>query len=112
MKPVKGVNIKSSPQKIAVINNASPPLNGKTKTTIEASIDVGFGNVLFVRGQGAGLSWNKGQPLNCVDARTWKCSIDANEKVAFKLLLNDAVWAKGENIVAQPGEKLAVAPAF
>src|SRR5688572_5617630 len=29
-------------------------------TTITARVDVGFGNALFLRGEGAGLSWNKG----------------------------------------------------
>jgi hypothetical protein len=81
-------------------------------TTIEAKIDVGFGNNLFLRGQGAGLSWDQGVPLDCVDARTWRWSGAAGEKLVFKLLLNDRVWAKGEDVQASPGSRVEVSPAF
>ncbi len=81
-------------------------------TTIEAKVDVGFGNNLFVRGEGPGLSWEHGVPLKCVDPQTWQFSIPANDKLKFKLLLNDAVWAKGEDLVASPGQRIQIAPAF
>jgi hypothetical protein len=35
-------------------------------TVVEARIDVGLGNALFIRGQGDGLNWDQGQPLACV----------------------------------------------
>lgn len=97
---------------------ATTPRNnavGETKrpvTTIEAKVDVGFGNNLFVRGEGAGLSWEHGVPLKCVDPQTWQFSIPANDKLKFKLLLNDTVWAKGEDLVASPGQRIQIAPAF
>ncbi len=40
-------------------------------TTIEAHLNVGLGNQLFIRGQGDGLSWEKGQPLTCLEASRW-----------------------------------------
>ena len=81
-------------------------------TTIKAKIDVGFGNNLFVRGQGAGLSWERGVPLTCVDGQTWQWSGKADDRLTFKLLLNDSVWAKGEDIVAKPGQKVEIVPMF
>ena len=80
--------------------------------TIEAKIDVGFGNKLFVRGQGAGLSWDHGVPLECVDSKTWRLSVPATDKLQFKLLINDSEWAKGEDVVAVPGKRVEVVPAF
>jgi hypothetical protein len=41
--------------------------NGTSPTVIEARFDAGFGNGLFVRGEGAGLSWEKGEPMICLD---------------------------------------------
>jgi hypothetical protein len=79
---------------------------------IKAKIDVGFGNNLFLRGQGAGLSWERGVPLTCVDGRTWQWAGKAKDKLTFKLLLNDAVWSKGEDLVAAPGQKVEVVPMF
>jgi hypothetical protein len=82
-------------------------------TTVTAKIDVGFGNALFIRGEGAGLSWDKGQPLNCEDGSMWIWSSQGvKHPVAFKLLVNDQLWCRGENTQVAPGRQVEVAPAF
>jgi hypothetical protein len=82
-------------------------------TVVEARIDVGLGNALFIRGQGDGLNWDQGQPLACMNASTWIWhSTQAREKIVFKLLLKDQVWAKGPDMVLEAGRKLEVVPAF
>lgn len=86
--------------------------NGGQPVTIEARIDVGFGNALYLRGEGLGLSWTKGVPLTCVDGKTWKWTGEATSQLKFKLLLNDQVWSQGEDLVAIPGQKLEISPAF
>ena len=93
---------------------ASETQRGKqSATTVAAKIDVGFGNALFIRGQGPGLSWDRGTPLNCRDDSIWVWSADkAKEKIEFKLLLNDQVWAQGENVTIAAGEKIEVVPRF
>jgi len=80
--------------------------------TIEAKIDVGFGNRLYLRGQGEGLSWDRGTPLECVDSQTWRLIVPSKDKLQFKLLINDTVWAKGEDVVVTPGRRVELAPAF
>jgi hypothetical protein len=47
-----------------------------------------------------------------VDKSTWKWSGEASDKVKFKLLLNDLVWSQGADLVAKPGERVQIAPAF
>ena len=126
MKQIKKVTTKSSTRK-APGDSATPvSFNGTTETkvarsarsarsaptTIEAHIDVGFGNQLFVRGQGAGLSWDHGVPLKNVDSNTWQWSAAASDKLTFKLLLNDSVWAQGADIIASPGQKVEITPNF
>jgi hypothetical protein len=81
-------------------------------TTIEAKIDVGFGNAVYLRGQGPGLSWERGVPCECVNGNVWRWTAPRAEKLTFKLLLNDSVWAKGADLVIGPGEKVEVVPAF
>jgi hypothetical protein len=100
--PVKAA---PAPAKTQIVTSAAP-------ITIEAKIDVGFGNNLFVRGQGAGLSWERGIPLECVDSKTWRLTVPAKDTLQFKLLINDTVWAKGEDVVATPGKRVEVVPAF
>jgi len=82
-------------------------------TLISAKIDVGFGNALFIRGSGAGLSWDRGQPLNCVESSTWVWSThNRAEEITFKLLVNDQLWCRGENLSALPGIPAEVVPLF
>ena len=91
--------------------NASARSTAKP-VTIEARIDVGFGNMLYLRGEGLGLSWTQGVPLTCVDGKTWKWTGETTKQLKFKLLLNDQVWSQGEDLVATPGQKLEISPAF
>jgi hypothetical protein len=91
---------------------ASSGRNGGKTVTIVANIDVGFGNMLYLRGEGRGLSWNQGIPLTCVDSSTWKWSGESNDALKFKLLLNDAIWSKGDDLVVSPGQRLQISPAF
>jgi len=125
MKPVRGLKNASQkkPAAPAALETAKtstytssqpikPAKNGAKTVTIEAKIDVGFGNTVYLRGEGRGLSWDRGIPLACVDGSTWKWSAETDEKLKFKLLLNDTVWAQGEDLVIAPGQKLEVAPAF
>src|SRR4030095_2698721 len=107
-------NGESEGKALSVKPRASEPQRGKrSATTVAAKIDVGFGNALFIRGQGPGLSWDRGTPLNCRDDSIWVWSADkAKEKIEFKLLLNDQVWAQGENVTIAAGEKIEVVPRF
>ena len=101
------IEAKKVDTKAASASRATAPV-----TTIEAKIDVGFGNSVYVRGQGDGLSWERGVPLKCVDGQTWQWTGPVAEKLTFKLLLNDSVWSQGEDLVAKAGQKVEVVPSF
>jgi len=80
--------------------------------TIDVKLDVGFGNALFLRGEGSGLRWDRGVPLACVDGKTWRWSQPVTAPITFKVLLNDQVWSAGTDLKVAPGQKIEVAPAF
>ena len=90
----------------AIARSAAKPV------TIEAKIDVGFGNALYLRGEGAGLTWEQGIPLTCVDGSTWQWTGETEKHLKFKLLLNDHIWASGEDLVAAAGQKIEITPSF
>jgi hypothetical protein len=82
-------------------------------TTVTAKIDVGFGNVVFLRGEGPGLSWNAGLPLDNIGSDEWSISLSGvKQPVVFKFLLNDATWSVGEDYVIEPGTKVTFKPEF
>jgi len=83
-----------------------------TITTIDVKADVGFGNTLYLRGEGSGLTWDRGVPLSCVDGKTWRWSAPVTSAIKCKVLLNDQVWSSGQDLEVGPGQKIEVAPAF
>jgi hypothetical protein len=83
------------------------------RVTLVAKADVGFGNSLFVRGDGAGLGWTKGIPLENSGTDTWSIILSGVEKpFSFKFVRNDAEWCTGEDFKAAPGETVTVIPLF
>lgn len=82
-------------------------------TLVRAHIDVGFGNTLYIRGQGNGLSWDKGIALACIAPATWVwATAEDSRNVTFKLLLNDELWAQGGDVVVPAGESIEIVPVF
>ncbi len=82
-------------------------------TVITAKIDIGFGNALYVRGEGAGLSWDRGLLLDCVGDDQWTVTLGESARpIVCKFLVNDLSWSTGEDYVVAPGGKTAFEPAF
>jgi hypothetical protein len=64
--------------------------DGATRLIVTAYI--GIGNRLYIRGEGPGLSWEKGVPLQFVSIGKWRWETpDATGQVSFKLYKNDTV---------------------
>jgi hypothetical protein len=105
--------IHTTPVHAAPLPPAPVPAASAALTTIDVKLDVGFGNALFLRGQGAaGLTWERGLPLVCVDAHTWRWSGMVKAPIKFKVLINDKIWSAGNDLTIAPGQKLELAPAF
>jgi hypothetical protein len=82
-------------------------------TTISANIDVGFGNALFLRGEGAGLSWEKGLRMECTAGDRWQLTLgDSSRPFVFKFLINDEVWSTGDDYTVAPGASATFTPSF
>jgi hypothetical protein len=83
------------------------------QTTITAKIDVGFGNALFLRGEGAGLSWDKGVPMECVASDLWRIVLAESARAyTFKFLINDTTWSAGPDFTAACGTSVTLTPEF
>ena len=110
---VKKVAAKKAPAKKAVAPKAKIPTKKALKTSIIARVDVGFGNQLYIRGTGADLSWEKGLPLENVSAYEWTfATTKAKSDVTFKFLINDELWAEGDNVTVAEGATSISSPVF
>lgn len=98
--------VKKSPAKKA-------PAKKAATTSIIANVDVGFGNTLYIRGEGAGLSWDKGTALKNDSPYEWSFRTTAAKgEITFKFLINDEAWAEGDNLTVPAGGTSVTSPDF
>jgi hypothetical protein len=82
-------------------------------TRIMAHVDVGPGNTLYIRGEGGGLSWDKGVPMACIGGDCWSWSVkSAAQQITFKVLINDHQWSAGDNLTVAHGLTATFMPSF
>ena len=82
-------------------------------TRIVAHVNVGWGKQLYIRGEGAGLSWEQGIPMLCENDTEWHWVAETDVcPISFKFLIDDKIWALGENITINAGDVHISEPSF
>lgn len=82
-------------------------------TRLLATAYIGIGNKLFIRGDGPGLSWDRGQPMQFVSIGKWGwSSTEVAGPVRVKLYKNDEVAAPLGEIVLEPGRHTEITATF
>lgn len=80
---------------------------------ITIKYDVGFSNSLYIRGKGASLSWDKGQPLKNSKPDEWVWETTAPFTTCeFKVLINDSEYEIGDNHLLTCGASVHYTPKF
>jgi len=86
------------------------------KTRILARYDVGFGNKLFVRGEGSPLlNWNRGMEMVCIQGPDlWALELEGSDftNLKYKILINDAYWEKSNDHEIKTGQQQETKPIF
>ncbi len=79
--------------------------DGATRLLVTAYI--GIGNKLFIRGEGAGLSWTRGVPLQFVSIGKWRWETnDITQPIQVRLYKNDQVECTAVGTVTlEPGNQ-------
>jgi hypothetical protein len=97
----------------AVVATPQPVTIKPLTTTIIAVLDVGFGNALFIRGEGAGLSWDQGVQMTCLAPNHWEIALGESARgYTFKVLVNDLTWSTGPDYYVESGGTLTISPQF
>lgn len=82
-------------------------------TTLTVHALPGLGKKPFIRGQGPGLSWNHGTPMEFLETGKWQwTSPDSSQPVILRIYKDDEIPAEGEAIALEPGEQLEITPNF
>jgi len=93
---------------------SEPAVSADGATRLIVTAYIGIGNRLFIRGEGPGLSWEKGAPLSFVSIGKWRWETsEATGPVRFKLYKNDETECAslGERSV-EPGAQQELSAAF
>lgn len=90
---------------------SSSSSDGATRLLTTAYI--GIGNKLFIRGDGPGLSWDRGVPMQFVSIGKWGWAThDATGSVRVKLFKNDETAALSGELTLEPGRHTEVTALF
>ncbi|HEX9784207.1 MAG TPA: hypothetical protein VGA56_15935 [Opitutaceae bacterium] len=112
MAAVKRATTTTAKAPVKAASSASAPTS-VSKTSVVARLDVGFGNELFIRGEGPGLSWDKGVLMECESSDMWTWTSSAvTRPFAYKVLINDEQWPSGDDFVAEAGVENTISPVF
>jgi len=81
--------------------------------TVVATAFIGAGNKLFLRGDGPGLNWEEGVPMNFVEIGKWSwTTAEAKGPVQLQIFKNDEEADKAGVLTLEPGQTLSVRPDF
>lgn len=109
----------AAPATDTLVGKNRPPPTPRVRCTVNDTICtvhilVGIGNKPFLRGSGAGLSWEVGVPMNFKEIGKWRWVAPPNldRPVELQVYLNDqAADQKGSHILT-PGHQLEITPTF
>ncbi len=97
---------------------ARPPMRMPRKdaagaTSLVATAYIGIGNKLYLRGEGPGLSWERGVPMQFLAIGKWGwTTTEAGAPITCRIYRNDDTPMLDPDLVVASGEKAEVAPRF
>ena len=94
-------------------SHSAPAKTADGNTRLLVTAYIGIGNKVFIRGEGPGLSWEKGVPMEFVSIGKWSWDTpSATEPLKIQLFKNDDLAAQGEPITLPPGHHVESTPVF
>ena len=83
-------------------------------TAVVANAFLGIGNIPYIRGNGAGLSQEKGTAMDLLEIGKyqWKCEGIISEPVKISIWLNDEIPSNLGELTLNPNETLDIDPTF
>ena len=116
LEAIPHVNLSKATEKKPLGTESASQDSSKKKgptTKIIVKFDIGFNNSIYLRGEGAELSWERGIILKNIkaDEWIWETSLPFT-KCEFKVLINDRQYELGENHQLKCGTAFEYTPLF
>jgi hypothetical protein len=96
---------------------ANEPIKPKSSpggsTSVVANVMIGIGNKPYLRGEGAGLSWDQGVAMNFIEIGKWAWTpTRKNAALTVQVYRNDEDPDNGGKIEVKSGEEIEITPDF
>jgi hypothetical protein len=103
-----------SPSPLTIQEEPIKPKTSQTGTTsVVANVMIGIGNKPYLRGEGPGLNWDEGVPMNFIEIGKWAWSPPRkNASLTVQLYRNDNDPDKSGKIEVKAGDKIEINPDF
>ncbi len=93
--------------------NPKPKSSTSGTTSVIANVKIGIGNKPYLRGEGVGLSWDEGVPMNFIEIGKWAWTPPRkNAALTVQVYRNDEDPDKGGKIEVKSGEEIEITPDF
>ncbi|MBU63377.1 MAG: hypothetical protein CMI26_12850, partial [Opitutae bacterium] len=103
----------AKPKKILPEESVAETSDNGGATAVVAKVKIGIGNKPFLRGEGPGLSWEEGVPMNFVEIGKWAWSpADKDSPLLVQVYRNDEDPDPTGKHEVEPGQKLELSPDF
>ncbi len=111
--PAESASAPSEDSQAEAAATVEPSVSADGATRLLVTAYIGIGNKLYIRGDGPGLSWDKGVPMKFVSIGKWGWATDeATGPVACKLYKNDETAALSGEVFLEPGQHVEVTALF
>jgi hypothetical protein len=106
-----GEDASAGPEPTEEPKKPKPSTSGST--SVIANVMIGIGNKPYLRGEGAGLSWDEGVAMNFIEIGKWAWTPPRkNASLTVQLYRNDEEPDKGGKIEVKSGEEIEITPDF
>ena len=117
LRKVDAILEETNPDRAQKPKKAKEPVAEKSDnggaTAVVAKVKIGIGNKPFLRGEGPGLSWEEGVPMNFVEIGKWAWSpSDKDTPLVVQVYRNDEDPDPTGKHEVEPGQKLELSPEF
>jgi hypothetical protein len=93
--------------------NPKPKSSTSGTTSVIANVKIGIGNKPYLRGEGVGLSWDEGVPMNFIEIGKWAWTPPRkNAALTVQVYRNDEDPDKGGKIEIKSGQEIEITPEF
>ncbi|MBT62635.1 MAG: hypothetical protein CML13_05415 [Puniceicoccaceae bacterium] len=106
--------VRPKPELEFMVDGVPRQVSKAVESTVVASVFIGIGNKPFIRGNGPGLSWDRGVEMEFeeIGKWCWMAPLEIEQPIEIQIFRNDEDPDTTGTYTLEPGQELRVSPEF